>query len=71
MYFILFFSCLFFKTYFVTITAESSAGSVNVTSDGVTVVQENAILNNVTVYDGEPCVEAGLCERLINCPMCS
>ncbi|XP_052707847.1 uncharacterized protein LOC128183063 isoform X2 [Crassostrea angulata] len=53
-------SLIAFKTYYVTIIAESAAGSVNVTSDGVTVVQENAILNNVTVYDGEPCVEADM-----------
>lgn len=51
---------IFFQTYYITITAKSSAGAVSITSDGVTVVQENAILDNITVYDGKPCVEAGL-----------
>nr|XP_034332757.1 uncharacterized protein LOC105327902 isoform X2 [Crassostrea gigas] len=49
-----------FQTYYITITAESSAGAVNVTSDGVTVVEEDAFLDNITVYDGKPCVIAGV-----------
>ncbi|XP_062576068.1 uncharacterized protein LOC134237945 [Saccostrea cucullata] len=45
----------FFKTYYITITAVTSAGSVEVTSDGITVVQENATLSGISVFDGEPC----------------
>ncbi|XP_078322971.1 uncharacterized protein LOC111122905 [Crassostrea virginica] len=44
-----------FKTYFVTITAVSSAGNVEVTSDGVTVVEENSPLTGVVIFDGEQC----------------
>lgn len=43
------------QTYYVTITAVSSAGNVEVTSDGVTVVTENSPLSDVFVFDGEPC----------------
>ncbi|XP_056015772.1 uncharacterized protein LOC125675332 [Ostrea edulis] len=46
----------FFKTYYVTVTAVSSAGSVEMTSDGLTVVQENASLSGIFVFDGEECV---------------
>ncbi|XP_061177042.1 uncharacterized protein LOC133185758 [Saccostrea echinata] len=49
----------FFKTYYVTITAVTSAGSVEVTSDGITVVQENASLSGISVFDGEPCIVSG------------
>lgn len=43
------------QTYYVTITAVSSAGNVEVTSDGIIVVTENSPLGGVNVYDGEPC----------------
>ncbi|XP_061176006.1 uncharacterized protein LOC133184957 [Saccostrea echinata] len=52
-------SLVFFKTYYVTITAVTSAGSVEVTSDGITVVQENASLSGISVFDGEPCNMSG------------
>nr|XP_034314147.1 uncharacterized protein LOC105348718 isoform X1 [Crassostrea gigas] len=44
-----------FKTYYVTVTAVTLAGSVTLTSDGVTVVQDGAVLSGITVQDGEPC----------------
>ena len=47
------------QTYFVTITAVSSAGNVEVTSDGVTGVEENSPLTGVVVFDGEPCDHKG------------
>lgn len=47
------------QTYYVTITAVSSAGNVEVTSDGVTVVTENSPLSDVYVFDGEPCSSKG------------
>ena len=37
----------------------SSAGNVEVTSDGVTVVEENSPLTGVVVFDGEPCDHKG------------
>ncbi|XP_078321865.1 uncharacterized protein LOC111103999 isoform X3 [Crassostrea virginica] len=52
-------SLSFFTTYYITITANSSAGYVEATSDGITVVKENAILNNISVFEGEPCYETG------------
>lgn len=48
------------QTYYVTITATSSAGDVEVTSDGVTVVEENSPLTGIYVNDGEPCDATGL-----------
>ncbi|XP_061176007.1 uncharacterized protein LOC133184958 [Saccostrea echinata] len=50
-------SLTFFKTYYVTITAITSAGSVQVISDGITVLKENASLAGISVFDGEPCIE--------------
>lgn len=41
-------------------TAVSSAGSVEMTSDGLTVVQENASLSGIFVFDGEECVTEGM-----------
>ncbi|XP_062616047.1 uncharacterized protein LOC134277752 [Saccostrea cucullata] len=46
----------YFKKYYITITANTSAGSVEVSSDGVTVVKQNGSLSGVIVYDGEPCI---------------
>ncbi|XP_061181031.1 uncharacterized protein LOC133189645 [Saccostrea echinata] len=45
-----------FKTYYVTITAVTLSGSVTVTSDGVTVVQEGAVLSGIDINDGELCI---------------
>ncbi|XP_055997828.1 uncharacterized protein LOC125647098 [Ostrea edulis] len=44
-----------FTTYYVTVTAVTLAGSVTVTSDGVTVVQESASLPGIVINDGEYC----------------
>ena len=49
------FCFIYFQTYYVTITAITSAGYVEVTSDGVTVVEENSPLKAVIVLDGEAC----------------
>jgi len=49
----------FQQTYYFTVEAMTSVGSVNVTSDGVTVVQALYVLNNVNVYDGKPCNMTG------------
>lgn len=49
------FCFIYFQTYYVTITAITSAGNVEVTSDGVTVVEENSPLKGVIVLDGEAC----------------
>ncbi|XP_071123173.1 uncharacterized protein [Mytilus edulis] len=43
------------KKYFVTVTAVTSAGKISVSSDGVTIVTENAALPGVMIYDGKPC----------------
>ncbi|XP_061193435.1 uncharacterized protein LOC133201664 [Saccostrea echinata] len=48
-------SLSYYQIYFVTVTAISSAGRVEVTSDGVTVVRENDTLSGVLVFDGEKC----------------
>ncbi|XP_078334035.1 uncharacterized protein LOC111124258 [Crassostrea virginica] len=44
-----------FKTYYVTVTAVTLVGVVTVTSDGVTVVREAAVLSGIVINDGEPC----------------
>ncbi|KAK3100189.1 hypothetical protein FSP39_015958 [Pinctada imbricata] len=44
-----------FEIYFVTIKAVTDAGYVEVTSDGVTVVEENSVLSGIIINDGEPC----------------
>ena len=49
------FCFIYLQTYYVTITAISSAGNVEATSDGVTVVEENSPLKGVVVLDGEVC----------------
>lgn len=36
------------------------AGSVTLTSDGVTVIQDGAVLSGITVQDGEPCNMTGM-----------
>ncbi|XP_038057739.1 uncharacterized protein LOC119729229 [Patiria miniata] len=42
-------------TYYVTIRANSEAGSVNVTSDGVKVIQEGQVLEGAVIKDGLGC----------------
>ncbi|XP_038050540.1 uncharacterized protein LOC119723761 [Patiria miniata] len=42
-------------TYYVTIRANSEAGSVNVTSDGVKVIQEGVALEGAVIKDGLGC----------------
>lgn len=46
----------------MTVTAVTLAGSVTLTSDGVTVVQDGAVLSGITVQDGEPCNMTGMYE---------
>ncbi|XP_060084880.1 uncharacterized protein LOC132564227 [Ylistrum balloti] len=48
-------SLVHWQTYYFTVEAVTSVGSVSVTSDGVTVIQEGATLTGVEVYDGKPC----------------
>lgn len=43
----------------MTVTAVTLAGSVTVTSDGVTVVQESASLPGIVINDGEYCNMTG------------
>lgn len=50
-----------FQTYYITITAVTLAGNVEVTTDGVTVVQENAVLSGIVINDGQNCTMTGLC----------
>ncbi|XP_038062737.1 uncharacterized protein LOC119733220 [Patiria miniata] len=56
-------------TYYVTIRANSEAGSVNVTSDGVKVIQEGQVLEEAGIKDGLGCdqdemsVPPGLCHH--------
>ena len=40
-------------------TAVSQAGNTKVSSDGVTIVTENAVLSGVMIYDGVPCNMTG------------
>ncbi|XP_022105050.1 uncharacterized protein LOC110986986 isoform X2 [Acanthaster planci] len=42
-------------TYYVTIRAKSEAGSVNITSDGVKIIQMGEILEEATIKDGLGC----------------
>ncbi|XP_071123054.1 uncharacterized protein [Mytilus edulis] len=44
-----------YQTYYFTVTAISSAGNTNVSSDGVTMVTEGDILSGVVISDGVPC----------------
>ncbi|XP_021356985.1 uncharacterized protein LOC110452658 [Mizuhopecten yessoensis] len=48
-------SLVHWQTYYFTVEAVTSVGSVNVTSDGITVVQEGATLTGVNVFDGKLC----------------
>lgn len=48
-----------FQKYYFTVTAVSSAGNTEVSSDGVTMVTENDVLTGVSVYDGKPCTMTG------------
>jgi len=50
---------ILFQKYYFTVTAVSSAGNTNVSSDGVTIVTENDILTGVIIYDGKPCNMTG------------
>ncbi|XP_038050879.1 uncharacterized protein LOC119724031 [Patiria miniata] len=43
------------ETYYVTVRANSEAGSVNVTSDGVKVIQEGQALEGAVIKDGLGC----------------
>ncbi|XP_072048763.1 uncharacterized protein [Amphiura filiformis] len=45
----------YFQIYYVTVEAMTNVGSVNVTSDGVKVLQENSSLSGVEIYDGVKC----------------
>ena len=47
------------QTYYVTVTAVTLVGVVTVTSDGVTVVREAAVLSGIIINDGEPCNMTG------------
>ena len=49
----------FLQTYYLTVTAVTLAGVVTVTSDGVTVVREAAVLSGIVINDGEPCKMTG------------
>lgn len=54
-----------FQTYYITITAVTLAGNVEVTTDGVTVVQENAVLSGIVINDGQNCTMTGLCSLIL------
>lgn len=41
------------------------AGNVEVTTDGVTVVQENAVLSGIVINDGQNCTMTGLCSLIV------
>ncbi|XP_038050780.1 uncharacterized protein LOC119723938 isoform X2 [Patiria miniata] len=47
-------------TYFVTVRANSEAGSVTVTSDGVRVIQEGQVLEGAVIKDGLECDQDGM-----------
>ncbi|XP_022103276.1 uncharacterized protein LOC110986013 isoform X2 [Acanthaster planci] len=46
-------------TYYVTVRANSEAGSVNVASDGVKIIQEGQVLEGAVIKDGLSCDEDG------------
>ena len=46
-------------------TAVSQAGNTKVSSDGVTIVTENAVLSGVMIYDGVPCNMTGWCQYIL------
>ncbi|XP_071964161.1 uncharacterized protein [Antedon mediterranea] len=48
-----------FTVYYTVVIATSSAGSVNVTSDGVSILPRDTALYGTTVADGEPCLNNG------------
>ncbi|KAK3101903.1 hypothetical protein FSP39_007221, partial [Pinctada imbricata] len=55
-------------TYYITITAVADSGNVKVTSDGVTVVEENYVLSGIVINDGEPCNMTGKrCDNRKDC----
>lgn len=45
--------------------AQTTAGSTNVTSDGVTIVVANMPLPDVTIQDGQPCFLSGKYYKLL------
>ncbi|XP_072034094.1 uncharacterized protein [Amphiura filiformis] len=44
-----------FQTYYGTIIAETDAGSVSITSDGVTIIPRGSVANDLQVFDGFSC----------------
>jgi hypothetical protein len=49
----------YLQTYYVTVAAVTLAGSVTVTSDGIMVVQEDALLPGIVINDGDHCDMTG------------
>ncbi|KAJ8299760.1 hypothetical protein KUTeg_023820 [Tegillarca granosa] len=54
-----------YQNYYVTIMAQTSAGSVNVTSDGVTIVKANMPLERITIHDGQSCLMLDINQTLL------
>ena len=51
--------CNALQMYYVTIKAETSAGSIAITSDGVMVVTPDSVINEITINDGQTCTLIG------------
>ena len=55
-----YFWIIFIQTYYQVVIASTSAGDKKVVSDGVTIVQEDAELSGVEVFDGLECNGTGI-----------
>ena len=55
-----FFWIIFIQTYYQVVIASTSAGDKKSVSDGVTIVQEDAELSGVEVFDGLECNGTGI-----------
>lgn len=46
--------------------AETSAGDVIMSSDGVIVIPDGAVLEGVEIKDGHPCSDMGMCFFIVD-----
>ena len=56
---------IFIQTYYQVVIASTSAGDKKVVSDGVTIVQEDAELSGVEVFDGLECNGTGIGKNIV------
>ena len=50
------------QTYFATIKASTSDGVTKVSSNGITILPVGDSLDDVSIFDGVPCTQTGICE---------